>query len=183
MAVQNTPVALALAMLLCTSAVGANAATITYDVTNTSGNTWRYDYTVTNDTLGSDLFEFTVLFDYTLFENLAVDASPADWDSLVAQPDANIPDDGFFDSLNLTTGLPPDATQSGFSVLFDFLGSGSPGAQPFNIVDPDTFETIESGTTVSAVPLPAPVWLFSAAIGALLSVRRQSQSMSPREAA
>lgn len=45
--------------------VSAEAATITYGATNISGNTWAYDYAVTNDSLGSALFEFTVYFDPT----------------------------------------------------------------------------------------------------------------------
>jgi len=36
----------------------------------------------------------------------------------------------------------------GFAVSFDWLGEGEPGAQFYEIIDPDTFETINSGWTV-----------------------------------
>ncbi len=159
----------------------AQATTVTYSVLNSSDTTWQYDYTVTNDTLGSALREFTVFFDRTQYANLVVNGSPVDWDSLVAQPDNNLPDDGYFDSLNTATGLAIGASQSGFLVQFDFLGTGSPGSQAFNIVDPDTFDVLDSGST-SAVPLPATFWLLITAFGSLIgrrgiSARLRNESM------
>jgi MYXO-CTERM domain-containing protein len=53
---------------------------------------------------------------------------------------------------------------SGFAVTFDWLGTGEPGAQPFDIVDPDTFEPIYSGTTV---PEPAAGLMAMLAAAAL----------------
>ena len=57
-----------------------------------------------------------------------------------------------------------DALQGGFAVQFTWLGAGTPGAQPFEIVDPDTFQTLESGST-TVVPLPATGWLLGWATG------------------
>ena len=145
--------------------VEAQATTISYKATNVAGATWRYDYTVTNDSLNAALFEFTVFFDRTQYENLAVQASPVAWDSLVVQPDNGLPDDGFFDSLNTATGMAVGASRSGFSVRFDFLGTGSPGSQAFHVVDPDTFLALQSGNTF-AVPLPGAGALLGT--GALL---------------
>ncbi len=154
----------------------AQATTVTYTAVNLSGTTWQYDYTVTNNTLGSALREFTVFFDRTQYTNLAVQGSPVDWDSLVAQPDNNLPDDGYFDSLNTSTGLAIGANRSGFSVQFDFLGTGTPGAQPFSVVDPGTFAALENGTTTT-VPLPATAWLLGWAMGlAGLRIRNRANS-------
>jgi len=152
----------------------ASATLIEYELTNLSGNRWEYAYTVTNDSLGSALEELTIYFDATLFENLAVTGSPVGWDSLVVQPDLSLPDDGFFDSLSTLGGLAPAGSQSGFRVAFDFLGTGTPGAQPFEIVDPITFAVLDSGQT-TAVPEPGSAWLLVVAAAAL-GLRRARRS-------
>lgn len=144
----------------------AQAATVTYSTTYISANTWEYTYTVANNTLGANLEEFTIFFDVARYENLAVTGSPVAWDSLVVQPDPFLPDNGFLDSLALVAGIAPGASLSGFAVSFDYLGSGPPGPQPFDIVDPATFATLESGMT-TVVPLPAAIWLLLAGLAAL----------------
>jgi hypothetical protein len=125
----------------------ASATLISYDVSNVAGSTWRYDYTITNDTLASAIDEFTVFFDLGVYANLSVAASPASWDSLVVQPDPGLPDNGFFDALALVTGIASNASLGGFSVRFDWLGVGSPGSQSFQIVDPVSFAVQDAGST------------------------------------
>jgi hypothetical protein len=162
--------ALALSALLVSP---ARSATISYTAMNLGGSTWEYSYTVINDTLGADLEEFTIFFDVALFENLAVTNSPNDWDSLVVQPDSGIPADGFFDSLALGAPIAASDSLGEFSVSFDFLGAGTPGAQLFAVVDPITFATLESGVTISSVvPVPGGIWLLLSGLTALIGGRR-----------
>lgn len=142
------------------------AATVAFTVNNISGNTWEYQYTVTNDTLGSSLEELTIYFDATLFENLSLPSAPVDWDPIVIQPDLFIPDDGFYDALALVSGIAAGDTLGGFSLLVDYLGAGVPGAQFFEVVDPFTFTVLESGMT-SPVPLPPAALLFLSGLGLL----------------
>jgi hypothetical protein len=156
------------------------AAVITYSATNTAGSTWRYDYAVTNDTLAGSLEEFTIFFDRSFHTDLALSSSPADWDSIVVQPDLNLPDDGFFDSLALSGGLSAGDTLSGFSVTFDWLGVGQPGSQLWTVVDPLSFETIESGFTVLLeppvdVPEPGTVALLIIGLLGAVSGRRNAR--------
>jgi len=157
----------------------AFATTITYDVNNISGTTWTYDFEVFNDSLSSGLEEFTVFFEVNAYQNLSVVATPSGWDPLAIQPDPTLPDDGFFDALALTAGgLVPGDSLGGFIVQFDFLGIGTPGSQAFDVVDPVTFATLDSGFTQAAVvPVPAAVWLFGSGLvmfsGAL---RRRGQA-------
>lgn len=138
---------------------GAQATTITYNVQNIAGNTWEYIYTVDNDTLSVDIGEFTIFFDVSLYQNLAMAAAPVGWDPIAIQPDSLLSSDGFYDALALGSGIAPGGSLGGFSVRFDFLGTGTPGSQPFEIIDPFSFSLIDSGTTilfVSAPPGPVP---------------------------
>jgi len=133
--------------LLATSWAGA--VTVTFTATPLGGSNWRYDYRVDNDTLAGPIEEFTIYFPPNLYSNLAGGATPG-WDILVIQPDAQIPDDGFYDALTLGAGIAPGANASGFSVTFSYLGAGAPGSQPFEVVDPVTFAPLFSGSTVAA---------------------------------
>ena len=140
------------------------ATVITFDAYNISGNRWGYSYTITNDTLSSDIFEFGIFFSYGLYENIAVDTSPVDWDVISWGPALifDIPDDGLVDGLALSGGLTPGATLSGLSVSFDWLGSETPGSQYFVVVDPNDYESIldEGNTTPATAPVPEPATLL-----------------------
>lgn len=161
------------AVLFLGSFQSVNATTVTYDVTNITGNTWEYSYTLANDSLGVDIEEFTVFFTLGDYQNLAVSSTPANWDPLAIDPDPGIPDDGFYDALALSAGIAPGSSLGGFSVQFDYLGQGTPGSQFFDIVDPITFTSLDSGTTVpSVIPVPAAIWLFSAGLLSLFGIGR-----------
>jgi len=156
----------ALAILLAANT--AQAATVTYSLTDRGGQDFTADFTVTNDTLGAPIEEITIYFTVGEFENLFVAASPADWDGIEIQPEPNIPDDGFADWLATGAPLGVDETLSGFSVDFSYLGMGLPGDLFFEIVDPNTFDVLEFGfatrVDVNPVPIPAAFWLFGAAV-------------------
>jgi len=158
----------ALLLLLGIAANSCNATIIESDVSNVAGNVWQYDYTITNNSLPAGIGEFTIYFDMALFDSLAVVASPGGWDSLVVQPDPNIPADGFFDSLATISSLGLGDSASGFSVQFTFLGVGKPSSQRFEIIDAD-FQVLESGTTrVNGAPEPSSAWLTLIALIALV---------------
>jgi hypothetical protein len=138
-------------------AAPASATSIGYDLTLVAGNTWQYDFTIGNDSLGVPIDEFTLFFDLGSFSNLVVTASPAGWDPLVAQPDPGLPQDGFVDWLALLGGVAPGDTLSGFQLQVDFSGPAQPGAPLFTVVDPNTFDTLDRGVTASnAAPIPEP---------------------------
>ncbi len=162
--------------LSCLWIVNAQASIVHYEINNISGNRWEYSYEISNDTLAVDIEEFSIYFDFTLYENLAIGSTPSNWDPLLLQPDPGLPDDGIYDALALSAGIAPGDSLGGFSVLFDYLGTGTPGNQAFDILDPFTFAVLDSGTTQqatsAAVPEPS-FWMLLASGLIPLTFRRQ----------
>ena len=149
--------------LIVVMAQNVFATAITYDAMNLGGNKWEFTYAITNDTLSTDINEYDIIFTYGLYENIQVVNSSSDW-SVISYDPALIfgtPDDGIVDSLELVSGVTPGSTLGGLSVTFDWLGSGAPGLQAFTVLDPNTFETLDSGNTPPATaPVPEPVTLM-----------------------
>jgi len=171
-------------------ALSSQATVIVYDVQNIGGvtnHTWEYIYTVSNDTLASNIELIDVIFPLGQYENLGTTVTPTDWEAFVFQPDPNLPDDGLYDVLALVVpGIAPGDTLGGFGVRFDFLGAGTPSEQWFEIVDPFDFFSppVDSGTTQLgssgptdppvSVPEPGSLWLAGMGLIALFGVRKTS---------
>ncbi|MGK5030196.1 hypothetical protein [Janthinobacterium sp. MDT1-19] len=162
-----------LALLLCAMSV-AHSSSIGYTATSLGGTQWRYDYTVSNTTLAVPIEEFTLFFSVGQYANLHDVSTAPGWDVLLVQPDPAIPASGYLDALALAGGIVPGATATGFSITFDYLGAGSPGAQPFSILDPVSFIELEAGSTQpAAVALPSTPWLLLAGVLAVACRRRR----------
>ncbi len=160
-------------LLFCAVAT-VQASTILYSVAPLGGTTWEYSYDVANDSLGSDIEAFSIFFDVDLFTNLQSAQAPGTWDAIAIQSDPAVPDDGFYDALSIVTGIAPNEMLAGFTVQFDYLGIGTPGAQAFAINDPLTFSALDRGMT-TVVPLPAAVWLLATGIFSLFFMSRRSK--------
>lgn len=167
----------AIILLLLLASNLAQATIINYSVSESSA-TGAYEYSITNDSLGFAIFEVSIYFDYTIFalDGLLNPVAPAGWDPLVIGPPGFVSDDGFYDVLSLdSTGLEPGATLGGFSVDFALQqGKTNPGSQFFEVLDPNTFEVLDSGfTTLAPVPVPAALWLFASGIIGLSAICRR----------
>jgi hypothetical protein len=159
--------------LLCAllAASHARATIITYDAANVSGDTWIYTYTITNNNSGGGpISAFDVVFGANLFANLELVSLPLGWIGGTANPEPPpIDDEGFLIGWTLPFlgfGVDLGETLSGFSVRFDFLGSGIPGAQFFEILNPYSLRVIEVGQTIgrTAVTEPGVLALLLAAL-------------------
>ena len=145
-------------VLACTVSV-CHATIIEYHVTPLPGDRLRYSYAVTNDTLPGPIIEFRIWFDADLFEDLLVETREplaSDWD----------------DALALGDGIAPGERAIPFDISF-YWPDGRwprPRIQPFDVLDPVTFEIIDSGQTV--VPEPGTLVLLGAAVVGLAARRR-----------
>ena len=152
-----------MAFALC---LPASATLVDYDVRLLTGNRYEYSYRVTNDTLGVPISEFTVYFPFDLFANLGPGSAPTDWEVFVDDPEIIlVPVDGLYDALTRSVPIAQGASLGGFTVEFDWLGTGLPGSQSFEIAVPDPFEVLETGTTSRAVNIPEPGGLGLLAMG------------------
>ena len=131
-----------------------------YKVDNLGAGRWQYQYKVTNNNLSDPIKEVTIWFGYGSYANLSVNTPnpPAgSWSELVVQPEPVIKDDGFYDTLTLGSGISAGQSAGLFSVTFDWRGTGTPGAQFYEVVNPVTYQTIASGYTA---PEPGSVLLL-----------------------
>lgn len=172
-----------LSILLSTSPLFA--ISIRSEVLSVGGAMYRSVYSVTNDgSLGSGVAVelFDILFDPTLYSesslSIVTPASlSADWDQLIlASAPGVFP---AFDAFALMGGVADGATVSGFAIEYQWFGTGTPGAQPFEVYDPITFALLEQGvtTTKSAqVPEPGTVWLLAMGLASLWSFARAARA-------
>lgn len=158
----------------------AQAEGIESIATSLGGNSWRYDYTITNSTPSLAFDEVTIYFDHTKYSNLRQAAVPSGWDPFVAQPDTGIPADGYFDVLNLGMPLAAGEVVSGFSITFDLFASAAPAGQPFDVLDSSTFELINSGmvvlTSTSPVPEPGALTMMLMGMGLVCIAQRRART-------
>jgi hypothetical protein len=153
-------------LLLAAHPVGA--VQINYDLVSLGGTSYRYEYTVTNDgSLGATPIEwFDILFDPSLYDETSLtivtpDPPASDWDETFLQPGLLVPVD--YDAYAKSGGITNGTSVSGFAVQFSWLGTGTPGAQPFEVYDTSTFALVGSGSTTNigaVVPEPGTLFLF-----------------------
>jgi len=181
MAFKNLMTMLMLVIAITMTSHRANAA-LQYeavDVPDTIIGVNRMKYVYHLDGAFTALQGFTLIYDSTLYANLA-GTTPlgSEWDQVISQPGSP----GTFDGLQINTALADitDATAT-FEVEFDWNGSGLSGSQPYELFD-DQFNLISASRTtafaeVVNVPEPDTVLLV---LAGLLLLRRQAQLRSLR---
>ena len=157
--------------LFATVGLADSRTQIRYTSTEMGLGRWQNWYEVMNNSLPVPIEEFTIWFDVDLYDTLAVEGSGAlsdHWNMIVWQRDSVLTDAGGYDAKVLSTGIIAGESVSGFGVSFDWLGTGMPGPQPYEIIDPVTFERIDSGITV---PEPGTLCVFG--LGGMLLLRKR----------
>ena len=161
--------------LLAGSVVAWAGPAVSYTATDlpdiTSGvDLWRYEYTVTGPV---DLYGgVTLHFAYGQYSGLTDPNNPNDPNLLLIEP-VSISVSSSFDGLATNT-FPSvalgAADTASFQVDFTWLGTGTPGAQQYEVFN-DNFVTVGGGnTTVTGaliVPEPSGIALLAVALAAL----------------
>ena len=148
----------------------ANANTvIDYALASLGGGEYQYNYSVFNDgSLGPNvpIQLFDIFFSPALYQAgslVIVTPNPpsAQWSQEILASVGTAPAD--YDAFALNGGIPVGSTVSNFAVQFEFIGQGLPGAQPFEISDPNTFAVLQTGETAVPVvaPEPSTFWMLA----------------------
>lgn len=162
---------LVLFMVLTPFSLGAPLSEIWFEVEDVSGGRWQYTYDVANVEFLAGIDEFTIYFPDDLYDGLVVETTgvlAAMWNEIVWDPIVGVAVDGGYDVLAVSSPIGASMTASGYSVSFDWLGDGIPGSQYYEIVNPNTFETVDSGWTV---PEPGMLLLFG--LGVLIRQKKR----------
>ncbi len=155
----------------------AHAIVIDADLISLGGDSYRYEYSLTNDGslgLGTAIESFSIWFDPALYDEASLSISSstvidAAWDEIILSSGIGLP--AAYDALANSGGVLVDETLSGFAVEFLWLDSSSlPGVQVFEIFDPNTFALLDSGLTTlaSMTPIDEPTVISLVAIGLLV---------------
>jgi len=169
-----------LVLVLCLGAAGLGVpkTQIWYSTEDLAGGRRQYNYEVANISLTTPIEEFTIWFGYGLYDNLALATPPVlplgGWDETVIQPEPVLEDDGAYDARALTGGIEVGWTDGPFVVAFDWLGAGEPGSQFYEIINPLTLETIDSGMTKL---IPEPTTLVLLGLGGLVLRRKHNHGL------
>ncbi len=161
-----------LGLILGTAAATASATDVTYSILDEGASvatpgaeTFQYDFTIANNTLGTPIVQFNLLFDWATITNINAVSQPDEFAGpLVAPPGISPGYDGFVNYFAVDTGLAAGSSATGFDVAVDFTGTGKPLNPTFQILDAN-FNTIDSGTASAAAAVPEPATLGLLALG------------------
>lgn len=161
---------LLLPLLLASTHV--SAALITYTTQFLGGASYRHDYTITHQIGEDPVHLIDIEFDPALYleSSLTIVSDPvmtADWDQILIGSQTGLP--ALLDLFALVAPLSDGATLSGFAIEFEWLGTGMPGSQAFQILNPDTFDAVSAGRTTGAASVPEPAPLLLALTGLALA--------------
>jgi hypothetical protein len=165
------------ALILLTSMASAQEARIEYSLAGLGAGQWQYNYTVTNVSLGQNIGEFTIYFDYGLISNVSVQTPTPlknQWSEIILPADGVLHQGPIYDAACVGSVYSIAAGQSvgGFAVRFNYTGVGTPGSQNFEIVDPATFATLAAGRTI-----PEPGMMMLLLLGGATALRRRRVKM------
>ena len=141
-----------------------SAGTIQYQVTPVSGNSFRFDYSVSGFTFAAHE-QLDIQFDPTLYGTLSNGVAPANFIVTLLQTNNPPGESGDYTAM---AQINNPSTAGLFSVQAVYLGKGQPGSQPFfiNQFNSDGFyvATTVAGFTTSPVPEPSTAGLFVIAV-------------------
>lgn len=155
----------AILLVIGTSRALASSVIVNYTATNVSGSEWRYDYTLSGSYLSGD--DLAIYFPIATSTSLSdLQTGGGGWTTFALQPDPSLPADGEFD---IFANINNPSLLTNFSVLFQWTGSGGPGAQAFTLYD-QNFHILTSGATqpnMASTPEPTSIVLVGLGLALL----------------
>lgn len=136
----------------------ARAISITYDTTHLSGNTWQYTYYIRDFSLQEDE-EFKIPFKEDQYSNAVAIITLAEGELSLSEMDVSISEEG--DTYQKIIEYLSTHDYFTVTVTFDWNGSGDPGSQFFEVLNPNLPMII--GQT-APVPEPATILLLGCAL-------------------
>jgi hypothetical protein len=175
-------------MVVLFGSTDAFAIEFTFTTVGLGDSNYRYEYLVRNDgSLGSgasiqlvDLLFDPALYDEGSLRNVSAPSLAASWSQTFLGSGPGVP--AAFDMFATGPGIGVGEQLFGFAVDFHWLGSGTPGSQPFEIYDPNTFSLMQQGAT-TPVPEPETWGMMMAGALMLLTCRRRKELCAAQRSA
>ena len=176
-----------LGLTLLAGQAGAATISISYNLIPVGGSTYDYVYSIYNDgsLAGSAAVQlFDVDFSTSLYSSISIVTPPSfntQWSEQLLAPVG--PPGTAFDvcaanqgnvNCPTTPGILAGNSLSGFAVQFNWLGTGTPGSQPFQIFNANTSQVLENGNTVAPEPSTFGLLALAVAFGGYRLRRKRS---------
>lgn len=174
-----------LALMVATPSL-AGSVTVDYELNALAApSQYEYRYTITNISSATPISWFSIDFAIALYDEsslLIASAGLGDWSEqiLVSVPLLGVP--AQYDAYKtIGSALGIGDSETGFTVQFTWLGTGTPGSQAFTIYDPATLNVLDTGVTTAVgapppgVPEPSSAALALLALCGLAAGRRHSR--------
>lgn len=181
-AMSSLVASLAIALISPHALAGLSYETV--DVPDTMVGVDRMKYVYHLDGAFTQFYGFNLIYDPAQYAALDITVPlGSDWAPSITQPDALAPLTGLVSHAALIDITDATAT---FEVEFDWLGTGIPGSQPYEIFD-DFFNVVTTARTTPfgatppdpTVPEPGTLTLAAAALLALSSQRLRRRVPAP----
>lgn len=150
---------------------------VRYQLQHLGGQRYKASYSLLNE-LSLPLGLLDIDFDTRLYDedSLSVSLSPAaagSWSAELLASGIGVP--ATLSLARTGAGLAGGEGAFGFDVEFDWLGTGTPGAQPYTVYDAGSFDTLYGGTTIASVPLPPQLQLMCIGLAGLAAWRGRKE--------
>lgn len=118
-----------------TVTLSSNGAQIIIELSQVSGQRWQGNYRIENTGATAPIKGIRIVFPVGLYDALAISKTPDQWDAITADPDSLIDASGIYELFTVTEAIDTNQTLEGITLAFDWLGSGAPSSQSFEIIN------------------------------------------------
>lgn len=118
-----------------TTELSNNGSKLSINFKQISGQRWEADYVIANESSSTPIKGLRVTFPANSYDNIAIITTPSTWDAISANPDTVIGANGIYEIFTITSEIIDGDPLKGIRLEFDWLKSGSPSSQSFEIIN------------------------------------------------